>query len=113
MNTIANVCPNQYFQLYSIRIHQALAKGVPDHQQCALDIDALIFDHLLITFAIEADSNSMFDQSCGTKCNGNQLEQHFELELCFSFEKGAREAASLGASGHVDMVVCSCLVTPF
>ena len=31
-----------------------------------------------------------------------EIEQEFELELLFLFEKCAREAASLGAIGHRD-----------
>ena len=57
------------------------------------------------------------------KCNGNKLKQHFRAQdissssnfwnlcsnCCFLFEKCAREAASLGASGHVHSQLFWCM----
>ena len=43
-----------------LEIRQALAKGVSDHQQCALDIDFFIFfEHSFGTFAMETNSTAM------------------------------------------------------
>ena len=79
-------------------IRRASAQGVSDHQLCALDIDSSFVNHFV-----------------WKNCNGNKYKQHFRAHdmrsssnfwnlssnCCFLFEKCAREAASLGASGHV------------
>ena len=92
-------------------IRQALPKGVSDHQECALDIDGLhFFAHVFRTFAIEANSKNMFIEIVGN----NAMETHSNTILssncCFLFETCARDAVSLGASGHVDRVLFSYFV---
>ena len=43
-------------------MRQALAKGVSDHEFCALDIDRFhFFEDLFGAFAMEANSNSTFE----------------------------------------------------
>ena len=56
------------------------------------------------TFAIEANSNSncraIFKATFRNQGHGHEFEKHVELELLFLVRKNAREAASLGATGH-------------
>ena len=83
-----------------------------DHQKCAFDIIPLHFFDFFETVAIAINSNSHFRANFRYQSHGHELEQKIELELLFLFELCAREAASLGATGHEDSVKFSTLGSP-
>ena len=57
---------------------------------------------------MEANSESIFEQLFGKRAMKANSIKILDWNCCFLFEKCAREAASLGASGLVDRDRFSC-----
>ena len=60
------------------------------------------------TFAMKVNSNIIFEHFEKTKAMGTNSNSNLSSNCCFLLEKCAHEAASLGASGHVNRVLFSC-----
>ena len=77
-------------------------------QACAFDNDpSHVYDFFLEHLQLKPIQTQFSSNSLDETMETNAIKTFISI-YCFLFEKCAREAASLGASGHPDKVLLSC-----
>ena len=82
--------------------------SVQIRQVCAFDNDpSHVYDFFLEHLQLKPIQTQFSSNSSDKTMEANAIKTFISI-YCFMFEKCAREAASLGASGHADKVLLSC-----